>query len=48
MQCKKAAIAEGITQAGDQYALNVQDCCWLNEAFEQFFVDRQAIALSVS
>ena len=44
---QEAAIAEGITQAGDQYALSVNEIvAGMNEAFEQFFVDRQAIELS--
>ena len=44
---QEAAIAEGITQAGDQYALSVQDVvAGMNDAFEQFYFDRQAIDLS--
>ena len=44
---QEAAIAEGITQAGDQYALSVNEIvAGMNQAFEQFYVDRQAIELS--
>ena len=44
---QEAAIAESITQAGDQYALSVNDIvAGMNDAYEQFFLDRQAINLS--
>ena len=44
---QEAAIAEGVTQAGFQYALSVTEIVAnLNQAYDQYYLDRQAIAAS--
>jgi len=44
---QEAAIAEGVTQAGMQYAMSVSDIVAnLNNAYDQYYLDRQAIAAS--
>ena len=44
---QEAAIAEGVTQAGIQYALSVTDIVSnLNNAYDQYYLDRQSIAAS--